>query len=79
MPSFAPLPPDRVVPHPDRLPPGTPGYDHILKAHEKAMAAAQAAYVDPLTGLMVMTARYLWDRGSCCDSGCRHCPWLSRT
>jgi hypothetical protein len=26
----------------------------------------------------VLTARYLADRGSCCDQGCRHCPYLAR-
>jgi len=26
-------------------------------------------------GLMVLTRRYLLDRGHCCGSGCRHCPF----
>ena len=26
-------------------------------------------------GLMVLTRRYLLNRGFCCDSGCRHCPY----
>ena len=26
-------------------------------------------------GLMVFTAQYLRDRGYCCTSGCRHCPY----
>ena len=26
-------------------------------------------------GLMVFTAWYLLKRGSCCESGCRHCPY----
>jgi len=26
-------------------------------------------------GLMVFTAKYLLDRGYCCESGCRHCPY----
>lgn len=26
-------------------------------------------------GLMVLTRKYLLDRGFCCDSGCRHCPY----
>lgn len=25
--------------------------------------------------LMVLTRKYLLDRGFCCDSGCRHCPY----
>jgi hypothetical protein len=27
------------------------------------------------SGLMVFTAQYLRDRGYCCTSGCRHCPY----
>lgn len=26
-------------------------------------------------GLMVLTARFLLNRGYCCNSGCRHCPF----
>lgn len=26
-------------------------------------------------GLMVLTRRYLLNRGFCCESGCRHCPY----
>jgi hypothetical protein len=26
-------------------------------------------------GFMVFTAQYLRDRGYCCTSGCRHCPY----
>ena len=26
-------------------------------------------------GLMVFTAHYLLQRGYCCRSGCRHCPY----
>ena len=26
-------------------------------------------------GLMVFTAHYLRERGYCCESGCRHCPY----
>ncbi len=26
-------------------------------------------------GLMVFTAKYLQDRGYCCGSGCKHCPY----
>lgn len=42
------------------------------------MARGDAGYRDPFTGLFVMTASYLWSRGACCESGCRHCPWLAR-
>jgi len=26
-------------------------------------------------GLLVLTRRYLLDRGYCCGNGCRHCPY----
>ncbi len=26
-------------------------------------------------GLMVLTRRYLLNRGTCCGNGCRHCPY----
>jgi hypothetical protein len=33
-------------------------------------------YVDPSSHLSVLTAAYLAERGTCCDKGCRHCPYL---
>ena len=74
----APLPDELCKPHPARLPPSTAGYDEILAAHENAIAKGEPGYLDPVTGLFVMTAVYLWERGECCDSGCRHCPYLPR-
>ncbi|WP_233555583.1 DUF5522 domain-containing protein [Pontibacter oryzae] len=26
-------------------------------------------------GRMVLTAKYLSERGWCCENGCRHCPY----
>lgn len=26
-------------------------------------------------GLMVFTSKYLLERGYCCKSGCKHCPY----
>ena len=26
-------------------------------------------------GLYVFTEKFLRERGYCCESGCRHCPW----
>jgi hypothetical protein len=72
------LPPDRRLPHPARLSTDAPRREEILRRHEEAMALGRAMYADPATGLMVMTAQALWDRGACCDSGCRHCPYLER-
>ena len=44
-------------------------------AHERAVRAGADGYDDPETGLFVFTAAYLAARGTCCDSGCRHCPY----
>jgi hypothetical protein len=63
-------------PHPDRLPPDHPQRDEILAAHGTALARGEDGYIDPVSGLFVLTAAYLAARGSCCDSGCRHCPYL---
>ena len=63
-------------PHPDRLPPTTPGFDEILRRHAAALAAGEAGYLDPASGLFVLTAGFLANRGTCCDKGCRHCPYL---
>lgn len=63
-------------PHPDRLPPGVAGRDAILAAHRRALESGEPAYTDPVTGYSVFTAAWLWARGSCCESGCRHCPFI---
>ena len=48
-----------------------------MKAHDDAVAAGQRTYLDPGTGLIVQTRNTHLERGSCCDSGCRHCPWVA--
>jgi hypothetical protein len=63
-------------PHPSRLPPDHPRRAEILAAHDAALAAGEAGYADPETGLFVLTAGYLADRGTCCGRGCRHCPYV---
>jgi hypothetical protein len=47
----------------------------ILAAHQQAMLSGSDGYIDPVTGLMALTAAYLARQGTCCDSGCRHCPY----
>ena len=49
----------------------------ILRAHDDAPRAGADTYLDPCSGLMVLTAGYLARRGFCCESGCRHCPYVS--
>lgn len=63
-------------PHPDRLAPTHPQRDLIIAAHRAAVDAGEPGYLDPATGLFVLTADELTARGSCCDSGCRHCPYV---
>jgi len=53
-----------------------PRYEKIVAAHDAAVAAGEDGYLDPSTGLFVFTARYLLERGTCCDSSCRHCPYV---
>ena len=63
-------------PHPDRLSPDDPAFAQIIQAHAEALSAGADTYVDPRSGYTVLTAAYLARRGHCCDSGCRHCPYV---
>lgn len=75
----APLPPDRLIPHPERLDPRSGArYLAAMDAHHAALVAGEAGYFDPVSGLFVQTARTLWARAGCCEQGCRHCPYVDR-
>jgi hypothetical protein len=63
-------------PAPSRLALDNPHRTAILAAHDTALATGAAGYTDPVTGLFVLTAAWLAARGTCCDNGCRHCPYL---
>lgn len=63
-------------PHPDRLPAAHPRYDQIVARHAVALEGGEAGYIDPDSGLFVLTAGFLAGRGTCCDKGCRHCPYV---
>jgi uncharacterized protein DUF5522 len=63
-------------PHPSRLAADHPDRARILLLHGTAMDSGDAGYFDPQTGLFVLTARFLADRGTCCGRGCRHCPYV---
>ncbi|MEO7980283.1 MAG: DUF5522 domain-containing protein [Sporichthyaceae bacterium] len=63
-------------PHPTRLAPDAPRRPDVLAAHAAALAAGEAGYPDPVSGLFVLTAGFLADRGTCCGRGCRHCPYV---
>jgi hypothetical protein len=77
------LPPEPLAdrpldqPHRDRLPPAHPAYAEILAAHRRALESGADTYIDPPSGLSVLTAAYLARRGYCCGSGCRHCPYVT--
>lgn len=73
-----PLGPGRLVPHPDRLDPDRADYVAVMEAHHRALVEGRDGYTDPVSGLFALTARTLWERGRCCQSGCRHCPWVPR-
>lgn len=60
----------------DRLAADHPRRAEILAAHAAALAAGEQGYLDPETGRFVLTAARLVINGECCQSGCRHCPWL---
>lgn len=68
--------PEPLVPHPRRLSPHHPSRAEILARHDQAMAERRPTYPDPVSGMAVFTAAFLLARGTCCDSGCRHCPYL---
>ncbi len=65
-------------PDPDRFSPDEPGYQDCMAAHRAAVEAGHQGYLDPLTGLFVMTASHLAER-PCCENNCRHCPWVGGT
>jgi hypothetical protein len=47
----------------------------IRRAHDAAVAAGEPGYLDPENGWFVFTAVALAANGTCCTSGCRHCPY----
>ncbi|MEO0415474.1 MAG: DUF5522 domain-containing protein [Verrucomicrobiota bacterium] len=44
--------------------------------HAAACREGEAFYTDPELGLSVFTEVGLLERGKCCGSGCRHCPYF---
>ncbi|XP_050817448.1 uncharacterized protein C1orf53 homolog [Gopherus flavomarginatus] len=63
--------------------PSRPGSEELLTGAEKrivalhceACAAGLQNYVDPVTGYLVFTKVAHLQRGRCCGSACRHCPY----
>jgi hypothetical protein len=74
---MSPTRPDHLDrPHVSRLSPGHPSYERIVARHRAAVDDGAETYVDPATGYRVFTAARLAARGTCCDTGCRHCPYV---
>ena len=63
-------------PHPQRLSHRHRSFVEIMARHSAAVAVGEPCYNDPTSGLTVFTAAFLAERGYCCDSGCRHCPFV---
>jgi len=66
----------REEPAAERLAVDDPNRSEIVLRHAAALSAGELVYLDPATGYQVMTADTLAQRGECCGSGCRHCPWV---
>lgn len=47
----------------------------IARLHKEACDRGDMTYRDPATGNLVFTAVSHLERGHCCSSGCRHCPY----
>ena len=45
------------------------------EAHNQACRRGEQFYIDPATGQRVFTVLKHIERGFCCHSGCRHCPY----
>jgi hypothetical protein len=63
-------------PHASRCDPSRGDYEAIIRAHDEAVALGHPSYRDPSTDLLVLTVATHLERGTCCDNGCRHCPYL---
>ncbi|KAI9224107.1 hypothetical protein BC828DRAFT_374292 [Blastocladiella britannica] len=46
-----------------------------VEIHAAAVSRKEKMYKDPATGYSVMTAYCHRERGYCCGSACRHCPY----
>ena len=52
--------------------PPAPAYQPL---HDAAVARGETHYIDPDSGFLVFTALFHQQRGTCCLSACRHCPY----
>jgi len=47
----------------------------IEELHRMTVEKGEKHYTDPATGYCVFTQLFMLERGWCCGSGCRHCPY----
>ena len=66
-----------VKPIPRRLQGTHTHFVEIMSRHASAVETRLPCYQDPVSGLSVMTAEFLASRNYCCESGCRHCPYVT--
>ena len=67
----------RRRPHPARLSERHAHFAWIVEHHDDALDRNLPTYPDPVSGFSVFTADFLAKRAYCCDSGCRHCPYVN--
>jgi hypothetical protein len=51
-------------------------WDDVVARHSASLDAGLPTYIDPVSGFSVFTSDFLAARRYCCDSGCRHCPYV---
>ena len=56
-------------------PTSTPDQSGFAALHKDACERGEKTYIDPDTGYSVFTSLAHTQRGWCCGSGCRHCPF----
>jgi len=59
-----------------RLPRDPEVVPEIIGRHDAALESGLPCYMDPISGFSVFTSDFLAKRGYCCESGCRHCPFV---
>ena len=58
-------------PHPSRLSPSRTDYDLIIAAHDDAVLKGKDSYIDPSSGLTVLTVSAHKARGTCSEMAVR--------
>ena len=70
--------PGAFVPSKDRFNYSDPNAKARLEAYLDSLERGSDFYFDVPSGFLVMNALKHIKRGDCCNSGCRHCPYVPR-